>query len=114
MSWTPQACVIAGYKIPPEAATYAMELIEDDYDILGHYEDFIVDADPMHGTGDIFFGKIIFKLEEDCKPIRFDDILFTQQDYDEVSRGFYKLLDKWCENHNWKTSFDKYLMVRWV
>ena len=114
MSWLPQACVVAGYKIPREAGAHIYELIEDDYDIFGRYEDFIVDPDSIRGAGDIFFGKIILELEEDCEPMRFDDILFTQQDYDEVSRGYYELLDDWCTKHNWQTHFDKYIMVRWV
>ena len=114
MSWEPQACVVAGYKIPREAGAYAMKLIEDDYDTNGRYEDFIVDPDSIRGAGDIFFGKIIFELEEDCDPVRFDSILFSQKDCDEVNRGFNLLLAKWCAEHNYSVRFDKWIMVRWI
>ena len=115
MSYLPQTCVVVGYRLPKEASPYIYELIEDDYDILGRYEDFIVDPDDIRDTGDIFFGKIILELDDHCEPMRFDDIRFTQKDYDEVSKGFNDLhLSKWCAEHNCSPRFDKWIMVRWV
>ena len=114
MSWQPQACIVAGYQIPREAMTHLYERIEDDYDVAGKYEDFIVDPDGARCVDDIFFGKILLEIEEDCHPMRFDDILFTQKDYDEVNEGFNLLLKDWCEEHNYHTHFDKYIMVRWI
>lgn len=114
MSWTSTACVVAGYKIPNEAWTYAMELIEDDYDSKGHWEDFFVDPDPLRGSSYGFFGKIIFELDEDCEPVAFDSIFYTQKDVDEVNEGFNALLAKWCADHNYSTSFKKYFMLYWT
>lgn len=115
MSWLPQTCIVAGYRLPREASAHIYKLIEDDYDAFGCYEDFIVDSDSIRDIGDIFFGKTILELDDNCEPMRFDDILFTQKDYNEVSKGFNDLLlPKWCAEHNYSTRFDKWIMVRWV
>ena len=111
MSWTAETCVVAGYKIPQEAAANAWELMENDWKTYGRWEDFFVDPDPLRGSDYLFFGKIIFTLDEHDSPVRFEDILFTQKDFDEVNEGFTKLFGEWCAERKFYTKFDKWLMI---
>jgi len=114
VSWVPETCVVAGYKVPQEAAAEAWSMIEDDYDVKGCWEDFFVDPDPIGGSDYIFFGKIIFNLDEHDEPVRFENIMFSQKDVDEVNKGFNILFGKWCADHNYFTKFDKWLMIRYT
>ena len=114
MSWTAETCVIAGYQMPQEAAEKAWEMMEDDWENLGLYEDFFIDPDPIRGTDYIFFGKIIFQLDEHDGPVRFENIMFSQKDVDEVNKGFSMLFGKWCAEHDYFTKFDKWLMIRYT
>ena len=117
MSYAPEAVVLAGYKISPEAWTYAWNKYEDGYDDYpGWIEDLFVNGGGAVGGGPLFFGSIIHTVGEDCEPVEFDSILADSETINRAIVAFASLFEEYYNQHPEEKvpKFTKYLFCRWM
>ena len=63
MSWTPEAVMIRGFKIPRNIWNEGIIKCEET-DCVKDWEDYFIDMDPISGKGDTLFGEIVATIEE--------------------------------------------------
>lgn len=120
MSWTPEAVVISGYRVPREIWRMGFEYCEDycgkNDKIPDDWEDYFVDMDGPGGNDDeTFFGSIIYTVPEDCHTREFDTILADFTTIDKVQNAFHAIFDNFYAMKGYPLpSYNKYLGCRWV
>lgn len=114
MSYTTEAVVLAGYKVSSEAWAHAWGKYEENESYPYELEDMFVDANPMTGCGPLFFGTIIFHIDEDCNPVEFDSILANAATISKISTTFEELFKDYYDTHPEESipRFKKYIFCR--
>lgn len=88
MSWTPEAIVVRGYKIPSNIWDEFSKNPSKDEE---YYEDYLINTNPITGKGDLFFGIIIHSVEEDI-PFKEIDQLFIEDNKEYRMKVRFHLL----------------------
>lgn len=120
MSWTPEAVVISGYRVPREIWQAGFEFCEDNWKnnpiIPDDWEDFFIDMDgPGGDNNETFFGSIIYTVPEDGRTKEFDTILADFSTIDKVQNAFHTIFDLLYVIKGWPVpQYNKYLGCRWV
>lgn len=124
MSWTPEAIVISGYKVPREIWCEGFEFCEsldskenkNEFPIPEDWEDYFIDMDAPGGDDtETFFGSIIYTVPEDGHTKEFDTILANFNTIDTVQTAFHKIFDHLYMMRGWPLpQYNKYLGCRWV
>jgi len=98
MSWTPEAIVIRGYKIP---SNIWYEFSKNPSKDEEYYEDYLIDTNPITGEGELFFGIIIYSVTEDTPFKEIDQIIEGDMEY-QMKLKFHILFDKIYDKMNMK------------
>lgn len=120
MSWTPEAVVISGYRVPRniwrEGFEYCEEYCDKNDKIPEDWEDYFVDMDaPGDSSDETFFGSIIYTVPEDGRTKEFDTILADFNTIDKVQNAFHAIFDHLYVVKGWPVpQYNKYLGCRWV
>ena len=120
MSWTPEAVVVSGYRIPREIWCEGFEFCEKhwktDSNIPEDWEDFFIDMDgPGGDNNETFFGSIIYTVPEDGRTKEFDTILVDRHTVETVQNAFTTIFYFIYMHKGWPLpSYNKYLGCRWV
>ena len=120
MSWTPEAVVISGYRVPRNIWREGFEYCEEHCDkndkIPEDWEDYFVDMDAPGGNeSETFFGSIIYTVPEDGYTKEFDTILANFSTIDNVQNAFHAIFDHLYMVKGWPLpQYNKYLGCRWV
>ena len=105
MSWTSEAVIIAGYKIPEIVFN---EVFKDELpDYVG---DYLISTDPVSDTGDYFCGKIIYSVNERSPAMEFDKIYFDKETVDLVNQIF----DHWVLPKLSALGFSVPIFTKWL
>lgn len=77
MSWTPQATILLGYKIPRTLWDEGIDFCEENNELIPFdWEDMFIDMDPVSGNeNETFFGKILYTLDDNDATREFNEIL---------------------------------------
>ena len=124
MSWTPEAVVISGYKVPRELWCEGFELCEKmdnscaehDAKIPEDWEDYFIDMDAPGGDeNETFFGSIIYTVPEDGRTKEFNTILADAKTINTVQDAFHYIFNHLYMVKGWPLpTYGKYLGCRWV
>ena len=120
MSWTPEAVVISGYRVPRDIWREGFEFCEEhwntDSNIPEDWEDYFIDMDgPGGNDNETFFGSIIYTVPEDGRTKEFDTILADCRTITKVSEAFEHIFRHLYEVSGYPyPSYNKYLGVRWI
>lgn len=119
MSYTPEAIVVSGYRLPREIFNLGMELCEEHWEIfekdISGWEDFFIDMDLACCNGDTFFGSIIYTVPEDGRTKEFDTITADYNTIKTVQEKFHAIFDHIYKVKGWPMpSYNKYLGIRWA
>lgn len=120
MSWTPEAVVVVGYRIPHNLWRKGFEYCEDHCDdadtkIPEDWEDYFIGLDPIRDGGDTFFGQIIYTVPEDGLAKEFDTILADATTIRSIQKSFETIFHDFYVMTGFPLpSFNKYLGIRWT
>lgn len=114
MSWEPEIIIVAGYRIPNKYWADALENA-DKNPLFEEYEDFFLDPDPISGTEDCYFGKIIRSFGFDCadEAVDMNTIYANLLDIDTIQKGFHAFFDDFIPKDE-MPSFTKWIVGRWI
>lgn len=113
MSWTPEAVMIRGFKIPRDIWNEGMDKCEET-NCLEDWEDYFIDMDPVCGKGDTFFGEIIATIEEGTAK-SCNNTNFSLKDIFELTNKYTKIFKEIYANRNLLFPLpDTYVGVRYI
>ena len=123
MSWTAEAVVISGYQLSNDLYNALLDYCEHNWQtesLPQDWEDYFIDCEPFRvGTEKtLFFGSIIYTVDEYSAPIEFESILAHGDIIFRTQELFLTLCEKAFPNgfpvdYEYPT-YSKYLALRWT
>lgn len=115
MSWTPEAVMIRGFKIPRDIWNEGMDKCEET-NCLEDWEDYFIDMDPVCGQGDTLFGEIITTIEEGTARNCNDTTNFSWEKFSRLINKYYDIFEKIYADHNlyFPCGCNTYVGVRYI
>lgn len=116
MSWTPEAVMIRGFKIPRDIWNEGMDKCEET-NCLEDWEDHFIDMDPISGKGDTFFGEIVTTIEEGtAKSYNEANTDFSWEKFSRLKNKYYAIFEKIYADHNlyFPRCYNAYVGVRYI
>ena len=114
MSYEPEVIIVAGYRIPNQKWTEALDAAYD-HPLFAKYEDFFIDVDVLRGVEDCYFGKIIHTFGFDCtdEAVDMNTVFVDYPDICEIQEGFHTFFDDFIPKDE-MPSFTKWIVGRWI
>lgn len=114
MSYEPEVIIVAGYRIPNQKWTEALEAAYD-HPLFAKYEDFFIDVDVLRGVEDCYFGKILRTFGFDCtdEAVDMNTVFVDYPDILQIQKG-YQLFFKDLIPKDEKPTFTKWIVGRWI
>ncbi len=121
MSYTVEAVVISGYRIPRhiwcEAFRFCERYCDTDDLIPDDWEDYFIDMDPLRGNdNETFFGSIIYNISDDNPTTEFDKIIAKGDTIVKVKQAYNHIFSYVLSIHNIipAPTYGKYVGMRWI
>ncbi len=112
MSWTPEAIIISGYRVPRNIWQEGFKYCEDNCGkndkIPKDWEDYFIDMDaPGSNESETFFGSIIYTVPEDG-PTKELSSIPTNFHALETQNAFHEIFK------NYSSVYNHYIGCRWI